>query len=170
MKSTTLKLYALDYRNTKAYLAATAFVTGNLLLPQLFHFIPNGGVAFLPIYFFTLIAAYKYGWKVGLLTAIFSPAINYLLFSMPALSILPVILFKSMLLAVSAGLAANYFKRISIPVLLGVVLSCQLIGILGQWAIDGSFYTAVQDFRMAIPGMLLQVFGGYALIKYIIYK
>lgn len=170
MKATTLTLYSLDYRELKAYIAATAFVVGNIVLPQLFHLVPNGGVTFLPIYFFTLIAAYKYGWKVGLLTAILSPVVNHLLFGMPPLAVLPAILLKSTLLAVVAGMAANYFKRISIPILVGVVLSYQLVGTLGEWALTGSFYTAVQDFRIAIPGMLLQIFGGYALIKYIIYK
>lgn len=170
MKATTLKLYALDYKDIKAYIAATAFVLGNILLPQLIHFIPNGGITFLPIYFFTLIAAYKYGWKVGLLTAILSPVINSALFGMPAPAVLPAILTKSVLLAFAAGLAANYFKRISILILAGVVLSYQVVGTLGEWALEGSFYVAVQDFRMAIPGMLLQVFGGYAVIKYLINK
>ena len=170
MGTTTLKLYTLDYNNIKTYLATIAFVVGNIALPQLFHLIPNGGPTFLPIYFFTLIAAYKFGWKVGLLTAILSPIINHLLFGMPPMVVLPAILLKSSLLAVAAGMAAKYFDRISIPILLGVVLSYQIVGTLGEWAMAGSFYAAIQDFRIAIPGMLLQILGGYALIKYVIYK
>lgn len=38
---------------------------------------------FLPIYFFTLVAAFRCGWKVGLLTAVLSPVVNCLLFGMP---------------------------------------------------------------------------------------
>ena len=170
MKTNTLTLYSLSYGELKSYLAATAFIAGNIVLPQLFHLVPNGGITFLPIYFFTLIAAYKYGWKVGLITALLSPAVNHLLFGMPPLAVLPAILLKSTLLAMAAGLAANYFRRISIPILIGVVLGYQLAGTLGEWALTGSFYTAMQDFRIAIPGMLLQIFGGYALIKYIIYR
>ena len=30
MKATTLKLYALDYRDIKAYIAASAFILGNM--------------------------------------------------------------------------------------------------------------------------------------------
>lgn len=168
MKATTLKLYTLDYRDVKAYIVASLFVLGNIVLPQLFHLIPNGGLIFLPIYFFTLVAAYKYGWKVGLLTAICSPLFNHLLFGMPPLHLLPAILLKSSLLAVVAGVAASYFTRISISILVGVVLIYQILGTLGEWAIVGDFYTAIQDFRMAIPGMLLQVFGGYFFIKYLI--
>ena len=83
MKTTTIRLYSLDYSNVKTYFAAALFILGNLVLPQLCHLIPQGGLTLLPIYFFTLIAAYKYGWKVGLLTAVFSPVLNHLLFGMP---------------------------------------------------------------------------------------
>jgi hypothetical protein len=167
MEANTLNLYSFSYREIKTYLVALLFTAGNIVFPQLCHLMPNGGFIFLPIYFFTLIAAYKYGWKVGLFTAIFSPVLNHLLSGMPALAVLPAILLKSGLLAIAAGLAASYFKRISIPILLAVVLSYQAVGTLGEWLISGSFYVATQDFRMAIPGMLLQVFGGYLFIKYI---
>lgn len=170
METTTVKLYSLNYSNVKTYLAASLFIVGNILFPQLFHFIPQGGITWLPIYFFTLIGAYKYGWKVGLLTAILSPVINSLLFGMPMPAILPAILLKSILLAMAGGWAAQHFGRISIPVLAGVVLVYQCLGTLGEWIYVGSFYNAVQDFRIGIPGMCLQVFGGYFFIKYLIRK
>ena len=71
------------------------------------------------------------------------------------------------LLAISAGMAANYFKRISIGILALVVLSYQVVGTLFEWALIGDFLVAVQDFRIGIPGMLLQIIGGYLLIRYI---
>lgn len=118
METTSIKLYSLNYNDTKTYLATLLFVVGNMALPQLFHLIPQGGITWLPIYFFTLIGAYKYGWKVGLLTALLSPVLNSLLFGMPQPVILPAILLKSTLLAIAAGYAAHRYKRISIPILL----------------------------------------------------
>ena len=168
--TTTVRLYSLNYNNVYTYLAASLFVIGNILFPQLFHLIPQGGIIWLPIYFFTLIGAYKYGWKVGLLTAILSPVINSLLFNMPAPTVLPAILLKSVLLAVVAGCAAQRFGRISIATLAGLVLAYQVLGTLGEWAYIGNFYNAIQDFRIGIPGMCLQVFGGYLFIKYLIRK
>ena len=120
------------------------------------------------IYFFTLVAAYKYGWKVGLLTGVLSPVINSLFFGMPAFGLLPVILLKSVLLAMAAGFAAYRFQRVSLLVLLGVVLFYQVLGTLGEWAIEGSFFVAVQDFRIGLPGMALQVIGGYLFVKHLI--
>lgn len=170
MQTTTLNFYSLGYTQLKTYLIAAAFVMGNILLPQLAHFIPQGGFMFLPIYFFTLVAAYKYGWKVGLLTAVLSPIVNNILFGMPPLSVLPAILTKSIFLALTAGLAAGYFKRISISILCLVVLTYQLFGTLVEWGLIGDFFKAVQDFRIGIPGMLLQIFGGYYIINYLIRK
>ncbi len=166
----SVNLYSLSYSSVKTYWAAAAFVLGNMVLPQLCHLIPNGGATLLPIYFFTLVGAYKYGWKVGLLTAIVSPLVNSWLFGMPMPTVLPVILLKSVLLAGIAGFVANRFGKVSIPLLLAVVLGYQLVGTLGEWALSGSFYTAVQDFRMGIPGMLLQILGGYLFIKHVVYK
>lgn len=170
METTTVKLYSLDYSNVKTYWAASLFIIGNILFPQLFHLIPQGGITWLPIYFFTLIGAYKYGWKVGLLTAVLSPAINSLLFSMPAPATLPVILLKSVLLAIAAGWTAQHFRRISVIMLIGVVFAYQVADTLGEWIYIGNFYNAIQDFRIGIPGMCLQVFGGYLFIKYLICK
>jgi len=169
MQTITLKYHEMAFSQKKTYLLAAAFIVGNIAFPQLSHLIPQGGLILLPIYFFTLIGAYKYGWKVGLLTAIFSPILNHLLFGMPPLAALPAILIKSVTLAFVASLAVHYFKRISIPILALVVLLYQLIGTLGEWAFTGSsIFVAIQDFRMAIPGMLLQIFGGYLFIKYLL--
>lgn len=64
---TSAKLYSLNYSNVKTYLSALLFIAGNIALPQLCHLIPYGGPTLLPIYFFTLIAGYKYGFCVGII-------------------------------------------------------------------------------------------------------
>lgn len=162
METKTVKLYSLDYSNVKTYLIAALFIAGNMALPQLFHLIPQGGITWLPIYFFTLIGAYKFGRKV----AVLSPIANSLLFGMPLPAVLPAILLKSVLLAIAAGWAAHRFNRISLPILLAVVLFYQIAGTLGEWAMVGSFFQAVQDFRIGLPGMAMQIVGAYVLIRY----
>lgn len=161
----SVKLYSLSFSNVKTYLFALLFVAGNIALPQLCHVVPLGGPTLLPIYFFTLIAAYKFGFRVGLLTALVSPMINHLLFGMPAAAALAAILVKSSLLAGAATLAARHTKSISLMALLGVILAYQVVGTAFEWALCGNFFTAVQDFRIGVPGMLIQWFGGYALLK-----
>lgn len=160
----TIKLYTLTYSKAKTYWMALLFVAGNIALPQLCHLVPQGGLTWLPIYFFTLVGAYKYGWKVGLLTAIASPITNSLLFGMPAQTMLPAILMKSALLAFAAGWMAQRTQRVTLLSLLGVVLVYQMAGTLGEWLMTGSLHAALQDFRIGLPGMALQVIGGYAVL------
>ena len=168
MQTTTLRLYQLNYSEVKTYLMAFISVLGNLVLPQLAHLVPQGGLIFLPIYFFTLIAAYKYGWKVGLLTAVFSPLVNHALFGMPPAAVLPAILIKSIFLAITAGLAAHYFRRISIPIMVMVVSGYQLFGTIVEWIMVGDLWVALQDFRIGVPGILFQIIGGFLLIRYLL--
>ncbi len=167
---TTLKLQSLPFYSTKTYLTATLFIIGNIVLPQVFHLIPQGGVAWLPIYFFTLIGAYTFGWRVGILTAIVSPILSTFIFGMPTVYALPIILLKSVLLAIIAGYIANRFKKVSIILLFVIVTSYQIIGTLGEWTITGDFQLACHSLRLGIPGMMFQIFGGYAVINYLIRK
>lgn len=152
------------WSDARTWLFVALFAGGNLLLPQLCHFIPSGGRIFLPIYFFTLIAAYKFGPKAGLATAVLSPVLNATLFGMPPLAVLPIILVKSTLLAVLAAYVASH-RKLSLLYVLAVVLGYQVIGSAVEWILDGSFAAATGDFTIGIPGMLLQVFGGWALLK-----
>ncbi len=170
MQTTAVRLYTCGYAEAKTYLAALLFVLGNIVLPQLFHLVPQGGMTWLPIYFFTLVGAYKYGWRVGLLTAIFSPLVNSALFGMPPVGALPAILLKSVLMAVIGGYVAARFNKATILLLMVVVLSYQILGTLGEWAMKGDFWLAAQDFRIGIPGMLLQVLGGWFFINRLIRK
>lgn len=168
METTTVKLYSLEYNRVRTYWVAALFVIGNILLPQLCHLLPEGGLRWLPIYFFTLIGAYKYGWRVGLLTAIASPLVNSALFGMPAVALLPAILLKSVLLAGAAGYIAARFRQVSLVLFIIAVLFYQVAGTLVEWAMVGDFYSAVQDFRIGIPGMLVQILGGYLVVRYLI--
>ncbi len=215
---TTATYHNLSFTEAKTYLFATLFVAGNIILPQLAHFVPNGGPMLLPIYFFTLIAAYKFGIRTGMLTAILSPVINSLLFGMPMLAMLPIILIKSSLLAIAAAVIArsaqrteatpsktqlvidppslrgatrrsnlveNALSKLNVPSLRGgkaaeatpskrslglisslliIVLSYQLVGTLIEWAFVKDFFIAVQDFRIGLPGMALQVVGGWLIL------
>lgn len=163
--NSTVKLYSYNFSSVKTYLFATLFVAGNIIAPQLAHFVPQGGFIFLPIYFFTLIAAYKYGLKVGLLTALLSPVVNHLLFGMPPMAVLPAILIKSALLAGAASWLARRSNAVTLLNLVVAVLFYQVAGTLLEWALVRDFVVAVQDFRIGIPGMLLQIFGGYGLLK-----
>ena len=168
--ATAVRLYSLGWREARTYMFALLFIAGNIVLPQLCHLIPQGGLILLPIYFFTLIAAYKFGFRVGLLTAILSPLVNSLFFGMPPAAALPIIMIKGVLLAGAAAWMANRSKGATLLALIGVVLSYQLVGGAIEWALTGRIASALQDWKLGWPGMLLQAMGGWLVINYLLRK
>lgn len=162
---TAIQTGALALRDWRVYALSALFVVGNVALPQLCHLVPGGGKALLPIYFFTLIGAFRFGPAVGLLTALLSPVVNHLLFAMPPEGALLPITVKSALLALAASLAARRSLRPSLGLLVAVVLAYQLVGSLVESALVGSLSAGFQDFRLGVPGMLLQVFGGWLVLN-----
>lgn len=165
MSTVALNLKSLTFSQRATYLFALLFIAGNIVLPQLCHLVPEGGLRWLPIYFFTLVGAYRYGWRVGLLTAIASPLVNSVAFGMPAASMVPVIIVKSVLLALVAAAVARKTGKVSLAALLVVVAGYQLLGSLGEWAFTGSLSAALSDLTIGWPGMLVQIFGGYAVLR-----
>lgn len=163
--ATSFKQLDFSAKDMRTYLFSLVFIAGNLVLPQLLHFIPKGGMIFLPIYFFTLIASYKFGLKVGLLTAILSPLANNLLFGMPVIEMLPIILIKSTLLATTASIIASKSKSISLILIALTILIYQVIGGMAEWFITLDFSAAIQDFTLGFPGMMVQLFCGWGLLK-----
>ena len=162
---TTAKLNYLSLGNYKTYVLASIFVIGNLVFPQLAHLIPQGGYILLPIYFFTLIAAYKYGLFVGMLTAISSPLINSLVFGMPPVAVLPAIMIKSVVLVIAACLAAKHFGKVSFIGVVLAVLAYQFVGTAFEWILTQNLHIALQDIRLGIPGIILQIVGGFFVLK-----
>lgn len=167
-RNAVINLYSLGWREMRTYMLALLFVVGNIALPQLCHLFPQGGLILLPIYFFTLIAAYKFGFRVGLLTAVLSPLVNSALFGMPPAAALPIIMIKGVLLALAAAWIANRSKGASLLALLAVVLGYQLVGGLIEWAMTGSLASALQDWKLGWPGMLLQAVGGWLVLNHLL--
>ncbi len=161
------RLYTLNYNEVKTYMWAAIFVACNLVLPQVFHLIPQGGIIFAPLSLVILAGAYKFGRRVGLMAALASPLLNHLLTGMPAWNVLPVMAFKLAVLALIAGFTAQHFRKVTLPLLIGVVLITELAGGLGELALTGGTEATIQDFIIGWPGLLLQVIGAYLVCKYL---
>lgn len=157
--------YELKLDCAEIYLKSALFIGANIALPHLFHLIPGGGVMFLPIYFFTLCGALCYGWRLGVLTAVMSPLVGYLLFGAPMLHHLPDMLLKGVVLAwVAAWLVKKKRKVMLLNPLLAVVAAWLIVGLV-EWPFVGAAY-AFQDFVTGLPGMALMTLGGMAALKW----
>lgn len=147
----------LTLSNARTYLFAALFAVGNVVLPQLCHLLPQGGLIFQPLYFFTLIAACRFGWRVALLTAVASPLINTLLFAMPSGAMLPVVLVKSVVLALAVSKVVAQRGKHLMLLIIAVLIGVQLVGALAEWALLSSVTTLL----LCLPGVALQIAAAY---------
>jgi len=143
----------LKLSNLRTYLFALLFTAGNVVLPQLCHLVPQGGLLFQPIYLFTIVAACRWGWRVALLTAFVSPLINTFLFAMPSVAMLPVVLLKSVVFAL--GVSWSLMGKVRKPLLTAVlfIVGAQLLGALAEWLLLSSATTL----WFCLPGLALQI-------------
>jgi hypothetical protein len=63
---------------------------------------------------------------------------------------------------------ANRSKGASLLALIGVVLAYQFVGGLIEWAMTGSLASALQDWKLGYPGMILQALGGWLVINHLL--
>lgn len=138
---------------------ALMLTAGNVLLPMLCHIAGIAGPVLLPIYFFTLAGVCLYGWRVGLVTALLSPLISYLLTGMPADAMLLTVTVKSLLMVGAAALVLRHTGRVSLLSLVAIVCLYQGAGCLFEWALTGNAGIAIGHLHTGLPGMLLQIVG-----------
>ena len=129
------------------------FIAANLALPHLFHLVPGGGIAFLPIYWFTLVGVMRYGLPTGLSAAALSPLAGFLLFGAPAAAMLPDMLLKGVLLCAAAAGAVRLWGIGILSAAAAVVASWTVAG-LAEWPFAGAAY-AFQDFVTGAAGLIL---------------
>jgi hypothetical protein len=80
-------------------------------------------------------------------------------------SVIPVMALKLAFLALAAGLTAQYFKKVNILLLVSVVLVAELLGGLAELVLTEGIAATIADFTIGWPGLLLQVFGTWAVLK-----
>ncbi|OGP86667.1 MAG: ECF transporter S component [Deltaproteobacteria bacterium RBG_19FT_COMBO_43_11] len=165
--TTEFRHHSLPVTQLRFYMFISFFVAGNIILPLIVHTLPQGGKIFLLIYFFTLIAAYRFGLTMGIATALLSPLANFFLTGMPPASALPVIMVKSLLLAAAASWIAHRTQKISLAHIAAVVVIYQFLGGIFEWIYKGSLFYALSDFQIGFPGILIQIVAGYFLLMWL---
>ncbi|MCX6724461.1 MAG: ECF transporter S component [Candidatus Staskawiczbacteria bacterium] len=159
-----LDLGLTEYRT---YILSLALVAGSIALPYALHHFYMVGQIILPVYFFVLIGAYKFGWKVGIITAISSVFISFFLTGMPMLTILPFVIIKGVLLSLTASFFARMSGKLSIVTIVLIVFSYQLIGSTIIHLFTHNLTLSMADVVLGYPGLFFEIIGGYILLKFI---
>ena len=154
------RMAALEFRHADTYIRTAVFVAASVILPQICHAFGISGQIFIPIMFFALFAAIRFGLVCGLLTAVFSPIVSFFISGMPEAVMLPVIVVKSAVLATVLGGGIAKTGRLNFLGVLAALISYQAVGFLLQSVMTGDFTAAWNAVAISWPGMLIQFVTG----------
>ncbi len=157
----------LNSTPTRRLTSAALLVALGVLLPQLFHAIPNFGTVFSPMHLPVLACGLICGWKYGLLCGLLTPALSSALTAMPPAMILPGMVCE---LAVYGLVGGLLFARIKTGKRLAdiylALIPAMLLGRLFAGLMNGLFFRA-GDFTLqmfltgyfvtSLPGILLHL-------------
>ena len=95
----TVSQCTVSLTSFRSWAVTAIFVVGCVFFTQLFSLLTIPEIVWIPFFLITIFVAYRYGWKMGLVTAIASPAINYVLFGTPGVMALSIIMFAGAVIA-----------------------------------------------------------------------
>lgn len=81
-----------------------------VVVPMVFHSIPNGGVIFLPMHIPVLLCGMMCGWQYGLLCGLAGPLLSSLITGMPPAAVLPAMMLECGVYGLSTGLMMGYVR------------------------------------------------------------
>ena len=154
--------YVLKFTDIRLYAFVSAFVALDVAVPWALHQIhPLSGPTFLPMFFFTLLAALLFGWRAGLLVGFLTPLTSFGVSGMPFLVRLPQIVIESSVFGLSAGLLYERFRLNIVWSLIGAMVIGRLALGLAVLAIQPGEVNPVlwvwQTVQQGWPGIAIQL-------------
>ena len=173
--SLSLRKPILNFSDLILYFWATTLVIANILLIYFVHQVNVSGVVLgkilLPIYFFTLIAGGRFGWKCGLIVGLVTPIISNLVSGIPMAPVLYFVIFKSVVLGVTSGLLVNRESyKASFLDLVKIVFVYQALGSMFIFVFSHNLNMALMDVYIGWPGLIIQLIAGRVFLKMLNYE
>ena len=152
---------------TKRLILAGLFTALGVVLPVLFHSIPNAGNILLPMHLPVLLCGLVCGWYYGAACGILTPLLSSLITSMPPMAILPSMICELAVYGLLAGLIFLVVKTGKLAVdlylsLIGAMLAGRIVyGLLNALIFQAGSYSLsiwlTASFVTALPGIIIQL-------------
>lgn len=154
-------------KNTRKLVLAALCVALGLVLPMVFHMIPNAGSILLPMHIPVLLCGFICGWPFGLACGIVTPLLSNLFTGMPPMAVLPGMVCELAVYGLVSGLlyarlntgkrALNLYLALVPAMLAGRVVA----GVLNALLFSAGKYTLqawlAASFVTALPGIVVQL-------------
>jgi len=123
----------LKWSDVRTYIFICCFVTLGVLVPWILHHFYLAGPTFLPMPYLVLMAGLLFGWRVGLITGLFTPLASYTISGMPVVSVLPQIVVELSTYGLIAGLLRDKLNLRVLWSLLGAMVVGRLALLMAGW-------------------------------------
>lgn len=150
----------------KRTVLAALMVAMCVVLPMVFHSVPNGGSVFLPMHIPVLICGMICSWPYGLVCGLLGPLLSCLITGMPPMAMLPAMMIECAVYGLTTGLMlkfvrtgklyADLYLALIVAMLAGRVLS----GIAKALVLSPGIslhYWLTASFVTALPGIVIQL-------------
>ncbi len=137
-----------------------------VVLPLLFHVIPDAGTIFLPMHIPVLLCGMLCGWPWGLSCGLLGPLLSSLLTKMPPMAVLPGMMVECAVYGAVSGLLMELLKRKPlVPRLYGSLVPAMLAGRVVSGIVKALIFNpgmsfsawVTASFVTALPGILTQL-------------
>lgn len=155
-------------KNQTKHMVLTAMcIALGVVLPIVFHSIPNAGSIFLPMHIPVLMCGLLCGWPYGFACGIFAPFLSSVITGMPPMGYLPSMLCELATYGLVAGLLAQFVHTrkqiVGIYIqLIGAMIAGRIVcGVLNALIFSAGKYSFAifisGAFVKAIPGIIIQI-------------
>ena len=137
-----------------------------VVLPMVFHSVPNGGVIFLPMHIPVLLCGMMCSWPYGLLCGLAGPLLSSLITGMPPAAILPAMMLECGVYGLSTGLMmahvrtgkklADLYISLTVSMVLGRVVSGIAKALIFAPGTTLAGWATV-SFVTGLPGIVIQL-------------
>ena len=152
---------------TRRLVMGALCVALGIVLPLVFHSVPNGGSIFLPMHIPVLLCGFLCGWPLGALCGVVTPLLSAIFTGMPPMAILPSMICELAVYGLVSGLLyhrvhtgkplQDLYLCLAASMLAGRVVS----GVVQALLFSAGKYTLTAwltaSFVTALPGILIQL-------------
>lgn len=152
---------------TKKLIATALCITLGVVLPQVFHFIPNAGQVILPMHIPVLLCGLLCGPILGMVCGLLTPLLSSFITGMPMPAFLPNMMAELLVYGLVAGIvyklvkSRNEIANIYISLISAMILGRVVYGILNALIFSVGKYSLsiwiTSLFVTAVPGIIIQL-------------
>ncbi len=170
--SAILKAKRLNVSIAKETFYVGVFTGLAIYTPYVVHFFGgvDAGQKFLPMPFFVLLAGILLGWRAGLATAIAAPLISFSLSGMPAMKILPYLMFQLAVFGLVSGIIRkkmDVFFSLLVAMISGWIAIGVSLALFSKMNALNYVFTGIKN---GLPGIAISLiiipFAAYLINKY----